>query len=105
MTKMYNTDEERLRIKEGFKNMNEALRQKEPAIIYTKEQVKNLPQLLLSLQSGIQTPFPISNNKFIMIFVHKNGNLTEIFWDLTKENLEEQSEETQRAISICFEAN
>jgi hypothetical protein len=100
MTKIYNTDEERLRVREAFKKMP-----KKPAIIYTKEQVKNLPQLLLSLQSGIQTPFPISNNKFIMLFLHKNGDLTDIFWDLTKETLEEQSEETQRAINICFDTN
>lgn len=93
------------RIIEAFKNMNEALMPKEPAIIYTKEQVKNLPQLLLFLQSGIQAPFRISNNKFVFLFLHKNGDTTEIFWDLTKETLEEQSEETQRAISICFEAN
>jgi len=61
-----------------------------------------LSRVLLALKSEIQTPFPIKENIFILLFVHKNGDITDIFWDLAKETIEGQSEETQRVINKLF---
>ena len=64
-----------------------------------KGEVKNLSQVLLALQYKIQKTFHISCNEIIFLYIDENLDTSELFWDLTKESLEEQSEETQRQIN------
>ena len=64
-----------------------------------KGEVKNLSQVLLALQYKIQKTFHISRNEITFLYIDENLDISELFWDLTKETIEEQSEETQRQIN------
>ena len=86
-----NPDEMSRRLKNG-------LRMSDPEYPY-KGEIKNLSQMLLALQYKIQKTFHISYNEITFRYINEDLGISEIFWDLTKETLEEQSEETQRQIN------
>ncbi len=101
MTRIIDDKEKALRLKTGFryKQMFGMSYSSEKSEYVYKGEVKNLSQVLLALEYKIQKTFNISCNEITFLYIDEDLGISELFWDLTKESLEEQSEETQRRIN------
>lgn len=98
MTRIIDDKEKALRLKTGFRLFGVSCSSEKSEYLY-KGEVKNLSQVLLASQYKIQKTFHISCNEITFLYINEDLGISELFWDLTKESLEEQSEETQRKIN------